>query len=285
MQGKRIAVLGAGNMGTALLRGVLAAKWGRAKNCIATNPGTRKLDALKKELGVQTTKDNRKATAQADVVILAVKPQILDNVLEEIAPAATADKLFVSIAAGATTTHIEELLGAVPVVRSMPNVAVTVREGATAICPGTHAKRVHLDLSRTLFEAVGRVVEVPENLMDAVTGLSGTGPMYIFQIIEGLSDAGVKVGLSRAVASTLAIQTVVGAGRMAQDSGIHPGQLKDLVTSPGGTAITALHSLERNRLRAILMDAVEAATDRSAELGAIHHPKAEKRLPERERVA
>lgn len=284
MRGTKIAVIGAGNMGSALLRGILEAHWGRAKDCIATGPRRRKLDALKKELGVKVTKVNKKAAEEADVVILAVKPQILDMVLEEIAGVSRPDQLYVSIAAGVTTRHIEAYLGPVPVVRSMPNVPVTVREGATAICPGAHAEKAHMETARTLFEAVGRVVEVPEHLMDAVTGLSGTGPMYVFQIIEGLADAGVKVGLSRDTSMVLAIQTVLGAAKMAQETKKHPGQLKDLVTSPGGTAITALHSLERNRLRAILMDAVEAATDRSKFLGGVHIEKPEKRLDEQERV-
>ena len=285
MQDRTIAIIGAGNMGTALLEGILRAEWGRPSRVIATNPHRRKRDALKKAHKVQTTGDNRKAVAGADVVILAVKPQILDIVLQEVAPAGRADQLFVSIAAGVTTQHIESFFDVeIAVVRSMPNVPATVGAAATAICPGTHATREHLKMARTLFESVGQVVEVPEHLMDAVTGLSGTGPMYVFQIIEGLSDAGVKVGLSRDTASALAIQTVLGAARMAQESGKHPGQLKDLVTSPGGTAITALHSLERNRLRAILMDAVEAATDRSKALGSIHVEKLPKRLEERQRV-
>lgn len=285
MQGKKIAVLGAGNMGTALIAGILAAPWGRTKKVTATSPHRRKLEALKKAHGVQTTSVNRKAAEDADVVILAVKPQILDIVLEEIAPVARPDQLLVSIAAGVQTAHIESFFtGDVPVVRSMPNVAATVGEAATAICPGAHADRDHLKMARQLFEAVGTVVDVPEHLMDAVTGLSGTGPMYVFQIIEGLSDAGVKVGLSRDVAQVLAIQTVLGAAKMALDSGKHPGQLKDMVTSPGGTAITALHSLERNRLRAILMDAVEAATERAQQLGSIHFDRPPKRLEERERV-
>lgn len=285
MQGKRIAVIGAGNMGTALLEGVLAAAWGRANNCMVTNPHTRRLTALKQRHKVQTTKVNRKAAQWADVVIIAVKPQILDNVLEEIGSAARKGQLYISIAAGVTTEHIESFLGpGVPVVRSMPNVPVTVGAGATAICPGAHAAREHLQMARTLFEAVGIAVDVPEHLMDAVTGLSGSGPMYVFQILEGLADAGVKVGLSREVSTVLATQTVLGAARMAQESGEHPGRLKDMVTSPGGTAITALHSLERNRLRAILMDAVEAATDRSKALGGIHYEKLPKKLDERERV-
>jgi pyrroline-5-carboxylate reductase len=149
----------------------------------------------------------------------------------------------------------------------MPNVAAVVRASATVLCAGRSAKAEHLADARRIFESIGLVVELPEYQLDAVTGLSGSGPMYVFQIIEGLSDAGVRVGLSRAVSTALTIQTVLGAARMAEELKTHPGILKDSVTSPGGTAIAALHSLERNRLRAILMDAVEVATARSKELG------------------
>jgi pyrroline-5-carboxylate reductase len=285
VESKKIAVLGAGNMGGALVEGFLAAKWGQPSNITVTNPHRRRLEELKSRLGVNVTKVNEKAAEGADIVILAVKPQLLDTVLEEVAPVLGPGRLVVSIAAGVTTAHIESLLQSkVPVVRAMPNVCVTVRQGATAVCPGAHAGREHMETAVSLFDAVGLAVEVPEHLMDSVTGLSGTGPMYVFQIIEGLSDAGVKVGLSRPVASALAVQTVLGASELARTSKLHPGALKDLVTSPGGTAITALHSLERNRLRAILMDAVEAATERSRALGEAQVHARPKRLEERERL-
>ena len=273
METKKIAVIGAGNMGTALIRGLVKAKWCSPERVMATHPREERCEALAKEHRIKTATDNAKAAHWADVVILAVKPQILPAVMKEIAGEINKDKLIVSIAAGVTTATIEEAFGKVPVVRTMPNVATTVELGATALCAGRHASEAHKEMARSIFEAVGMVVEVPENLMDAVTGLSGTGPMYIFQIIEGLSDAGVKVGMSRHVASSLAIQTVLGSAKMAQTLKKHPAELKDLVTSPGGTAITALHSLERNRLRAILMDAVEAATVRSRELGQMNEKK------------
>ncbi len=197
-----------------------------------------------------------------------MKPQILESVLEEIRPARRPRMLFISIAAGFPTSRIEAALGgAVPVVRAMPNVAAVVRSSATVVCAGRHATAEHLADARRIFESIGLVVELPEYQLDAVTGLSGSGPMYVFQIIEGLSDAGVRVGLSRDVSTALTLQTVLGAAKMAQDLKTHPAVLKDSVTSPGGTAIAALHSLERNRLRAILMDAVEIATARSKELG------------------
>ncbi|HKA37054.1 MAG TPA: pyrroline-5-carboxylate reductase [Thermoanaerobaculia bacterium] len=268
MVGKKIAVIGAGNMGTALLRGILASGWGSKKNLIASHPKRSKAIALAAELGITVTEQNDKAVRQADIVVFAVKPQILESVLEETRRARRRDALVISIAAGFPTARIEAALrGAVPVVRAMPNVAAVVRASATVLCSGRHAGAGHRADARRIFESIGTVVELPEYQLDAVTGLSGSGPMYVFQILEGLSDAGVRVGLSRDVSAALTVQTLIGAARMARELKTHPAVLKDSVTSPGGTAIAALHSLERNRLRAILMDAVEAATARSKELG------------------
>jgi pyrroline-5-carboxylate reductase len=268
MTARKIAVLGAGNMGSALLRGILASGWGEKSKLVASHPNKRKASSLARELGIRVTGSNRDAARDAHVVIFSVKPQILEGVLAEVRSVLQEGQLVISIAAGFPTQRIESALeGNFPVVRGMPNVAAVVRSSATVLCPGRHAKPAHVSEARKIFESIGIVVELPEYQLDAVTGLSGTGPMYVFQIIEGLSDAGVRVGLSRDVSTTLTIQTVLGAARMAEVSKTHPGVLKDLVTSPGGTAIAALHSLERNRLRAILMDAVEVATARSKELG------------------
>lgn len=261
-------MIGAGNMGTALLRGILASGWGAKENLIASHPKPRRRSELASELGIEVTGENGEAARQAQIVILAVKPQILESVLRDVRPARRRDALWISIAAGFPTARIEAALGgSVPVVRAMPNVAAVVRASATVLCPGRHAGAGHLADARRIFESIGLVVELPEYQMDAVTGLSGSGPMYVFQILEGLSDAGVRVGLSREVSTALTVQTVLGAARMAEEMKVHPAILKDSVTSPGGTAIAALHSLERNRLRAILMDAVEVATARSKELG------------------
>ena len=268
MEKKRIAVLGAGNMGAALLRGILASGWGRRGRLTASLPKAAKASALAKELGIRVGTSNLEAAKSADIVILAVKPQILGAVLDEVRPAMTREKLVVSIAAGFPTERIEAAVGPkVPVVRAMPNVAAVVRLSATVLCAGRHATAARMAEARKIFESIGLVVELPEYQLDAVTGLSGSGPMYVFQIVEGLSDAGVRVGLSRDVSTALTVQTMIGAAKMAEVMKIHPAVMKDLVTSPGGTAIAALHSLERNRLRAILMDAVEAATARSKELG------------------
>ena len=268
MKNKRIAVLGAGHMGSALLRGILASGWGRRGRLVASHPKAVKAAALRDELGIKVVAGNREAAEGADIVILAVKPQILDGVLSEIAPVVSRGRLVVSIAAGFPTSRIEAALPErVAVVRAMPNVAAVVRMSATVLCRGRHATPRRMAEARTIFESIGMVVELEEYQLDAVTGLSGTGPMYVFQIVEGLSDAGVRVGLSRDVSTALTVQTLLGAAKMAEVLRVHPAMMKDMVTSPGGTAIAALHSLERNRLRAILMDAVEAATQRSKELG------------------
>lgn len=267
MEQSRIAVIGAGNMGRALLRGMLKAGWARPENFVATTRRPERAAEIRDEMGIDAHTDNVAAAKGADVVVLGVKPQILPQVLAEIAPVVGAGKLVVSIAAGISTATVEASLAGAGVVRSMPNLPVHVDAGATAYCLGKHAGPDDEERARAIFESVGIAVKVDEYLMDAVTGLSGTGPMYIFQIIEGLSDAGVKVGLSRDVANALTLQTVLGAAKMAIESQEHPARLKDRVTSPGGTAITALHTLERGGLRAILIDAVEAATNRAAELG------------------
>jgi pyrroline-5-carboxylate reductase len=266
---KTIAVLGAGNMGAALLRGILASGWGRKAQLVASHPKPAKAAALRKELGVRVVGSNREAAARADILVLAVKPQILESVLAEIRPAVSPSRLLVSIAAGFPTARIESALGgaSVPVVRAMPNVAAVVGLSATVICAGRHAKAAQLSAARKIFESIGLVVALPEYQLDAVTGLSGSGPMYVFQIIEGLSDAGVRVGLSRDVATTLSVQTVLGAARMAEVLRVHPAVLKDMVTSPGGTAIAGLHTLEEGGLRTTLINAVETATKRARELG------------------
>ena len=262
---KRLAVVGCGSMGSAVVRGLLKVKWATPAQLVASHP--RRAAALSKELGIQVVASNPKAAKGAQVVLLGVKPQILPEVLKEIATSIAPGALVLSMAAGVRTRTIEEALPGVPVVRSMPNLAATVGMGATAICAGAHALPEHLALARQVFEAVGVVEEVPERLMDAVTGLSGTGPMYVFNLVEAMADAGVKVGLGRDVAQRLALQTLIGSAHLARDSHLHAAALKDLVTSPGGTAIAALHILRREGFQAIVMDAVEAATRRAAELG------------------
>jgi len=269
MKDLRIACIGAGNMGGALLRGLVGSGSVSRTRVWAADRAKERLNRLRTELKIKTTGDNARAVAGADLVLLAVKPQILDRVLAELRDHLSPDALLVSIAAGYPTGLIERLLGGKPrVVRAMPNIAAMVGQAATGISPGRWARKADLKTASRLFETCGTCTQVDESLMDAVTGLSGTGPMYVFIIIEALSDAGVKVGLSREQSTQLAIQTVLGAARMVQQTGQHPIFLKDLVTSPGGTAINALYSMEKTGLRADLMDAVEAATQRSRQLGA-----------------
>ncbi|MEK6976648.1 MAG: pyrroline-5-carboxylate reductase [Candidatus Thermoplasmatota archaeon] len=264
---KRLAVIGVGSMGSAVVRGLLKVKWTTASHLVGAHPRKERASELAKGLGIDVVTSAVKAVEDADVVLLGVKPQILPEVLELLRGKLKPRQLVISLAAGIKTAAIEAVLPGIPVVRSMPNLAATVGMGATAICAGTHATKEHLALAREVFSAVGTVEEVPEKLMDAVTGLSGTGPMYVFHFVEAMADAGVKVGLSRDVASRLALQTLIGSAHLARDSHLHSAALKDQVTSPGGTAIAALHVLRREGFQAIVMDAVEAATKRAQELG------------------
>jgi pyrroline-5-carboxylate reductase len=269
MDKKRIAVIGGGNMGMALARGILQTNWAQPDRIMIAEPLKDKLETIKSTTrGIKASHSNVEAASWADVILISVKPQIMGHVLEEIKPATKDSKLVISVAAGISTGAIEKRLGGkVPVVRAMPNIAAVVREAATAVCLGKYATEQDRATAKHIFESVGMVVDVDEDLMDAVTGLSGTGPMYVFQILEGLSDAGVKVGLSRDIANALAVQTLIGSAKLIKETKEHPAKLKDLVTSPGGTAISALHSLEKNGLKALLIDAVEVAAKRSAELG------------------
>jgi pyrroline-5-carboxylate reductase len=270
MNNKKIAIIGGGNMGAALAKGILQTKWATPDRIMIAEPLKERVEHLRGAAhGVKVSHSNTEASGWADVIVLSIKPQIMAHVLDEIKPTLKDSKLLISVAAGITTTHIEKKVGgSVPVVRAMPNIAAIVREAATAICRGKYATDKDIAIARHIFESVGIVVELDEEgLMDAVTGLSGTGPMYVFQILEGLSDAGVKVGLSRDMSNTLAVQTLIGSSKLIKETKEHPAKLKDLVTSPGGTAISALHSLERNGLKAMLIDAVEVAAKRSSELG------------------
>ncbi len=221
----RLAVIGPGQMASAIVRGLLQAKWTTASSMTACHPRADRAREAQKWLGVSCVTSIPKAVAGADVVLLGVKPQVLPDVLAQLAGHVGPKQLVISLAAGFATHRIEALLLEVPVVRAMPNLAATVGASATALCPGSHAKAAHLALARRIFEAVGTVEEVPEKLMDAVTGLSGTGPMYVFHLVEAMADAGVKVGLSRDVATRLAMQTVIGSAQLAQSSHLHPAEL------------------------------------------------------------
>ena len=265
---RKIAFLGAGNMAGAILRGLLQTGSAQPGDVLATARRRTRLDALEQEHGIRTSLDNEEATRWADVVVLATKPQALGIVLPEVRAGLTGGQLVVSVAAGVSTSTLEAALPpGTRVVRAMPNTPALVDSGATAITAGAHASDEDLELARGLFESVGRVVVLEEGQLDAVTGLSGSGPAYLFLVLDALCDAGVKVGLRREEARILAAQTMLGSARLVLETGEHPGLLKDMVTSPGGTAIAGLHTLEAGGLRTTLIDAVEAATLRAQELG------------------
>jgi pyrroline-5-carboxylate reductase len=265
---KTIGFLGAGNMAEALIRGLVRGGHVVPERVHASGPRPERMAQLAGEFGVTTTPDNRELARASQILVLAVKPQILDRVLLEVSGAIHAGALIISIAAGVSTAAIERRLPPeARVIRAMPNTPALVGAGATAVAAGAHADARDVDLARFVFDAVGITVVLDESQLDAVTGLSGSGPAYIFLILEALADAGVKVGLSRRTAQKLAAQTVMGAAKMLLDTDGHPGQLKDMVTSPGGTAIAGLHTLEQGGMRTTLINAVEAATLRSRELG------------------
>ncbi|HAM35011.1 MAG TPA: pyrroline-5-carboxylate reductase [Elusimicrobia bacterium] len=271
LSNKQIAVVGAGHMGTALIGGMLRAKLTLPKNVTAARRNPEALASLKKQWGVNTTTDNKKAVSAADIIILAVKPQVSPQVLVEIAPLVKPAQLVVSLMAGITTKTISQKLGQpCPIVRAMPNTPCLVDAGATAIAAGAHAGEKDLALAERIFSSVGQVVILPETAMDAVTGLSGTGPVYIFMVIEAMIDGGVKMGIPRDVAAKLAAQTVLGAAKLVIETGRHPAILKDEVTTPGGTAINAIHMLETKGLRSVLIDAIVTATQRSQELSRLY---------------
>ncbi len=266
--GKKIVFLGAGNMAEALVKGLLRAGIAAQADVICSEPRAERREELAKRYGVSVVASNVEAAEQGDVVVLSVKPQTMDVLLDEIAPAVDHRKLIISIAAGISIQSIARKLGAgVRIVRTMPNTPALVGAGATALARGAHATDADLAEAKRLFEAVGIAHVVDEPLLDAVTGLSGSGPAFVFLAIEALADGGGKVGLARPVAMALAAQTVMGAAKLVLETGEHPGRLKDQVTSPGGTAIAGVHALEEGGLRAALIAAVEAATRRSRELG------------------
>jgi len=266
--GKTIGFLGGGNMAEALIRGLVQGAHIEADRVWASGPRPERLAELSGRYAIRVTGDNRELARESQILVLAVKPQILDRVLLQISDAVLPGALVISLAAGVPTAAIERRLpGSARVVRAMPNTPAVVGAGATAIARGAHAEPGDLDQARFVFDAVGITVVLEESQMDAVTGLSGSGPAYIFLILEALADAGVKVGLSRRTAQKLAAQTVMGSAKLLLDTDGHPGQLKDMVTSPGGTAIVGLHTLEEGGLRTTLINAVEAATLRSRELG------------------
>jgi pyrroline-5-carboxylate reductase len=264
---KTLAVLGTGKLGGILLRAYLKQGLFAPKRVTATVRHEDKAAALAKDLGVSGTTDNRKAVHGADIVLLAVKPQVVGDVLKEIAPELGKDTLIISVAASVPTAYIEQRAGAkTAVVRAMPNTCSAVGCGMTGICRGAHASAEHLEIAKAMFNAVGRTVVVDEKNMDAVTGLSASGPAFAYIILESLAEAGVKVGLPRDIATLLASQTMKGAASVVLETGDHPALLKDAVTTPAGCTIDGILELEEGKLRVTLIKAVVKATQRAGEL-------------------
>jgi pyrroline-5-carboxylate reductase len=266
--GKKIAFLGTGNMAEALVKGLLRAGAATAAELVCAEPREERRKEIAARYQVTTVVSNKEAVTAADVVLLSVKPQVIDPVLDEIAAEVGTSKLVISIAAGVPIVKLASRLPAgARIVRTMPNTPALAGAGAAALSAGPHATPDDLALAKRLLEAVGTAVVVPESLLDAVTGLSGSGPAFVYLFIEALADGGVKAGLPRAEALQLAAQTVLGAAKLVLESGEHPGRLKDQVTSPGGTTIAGVHALEKAGFRGAVIDAVEAAARRSKELG------------------
>lgn len=267
---KTIGIIGIGNMGEVLARGLLAADTVDRKHLLATDALEDRRSYITQTYGIETGNDNCAMAQRCDILILAVKPQYIDKVLLELVAAVDESTLLISIAAGITTSHLTSFFPEheVRVIRVMPNAPAQVLAGASALIAGLHATAEDMHMALGIFDTVGKTVVVQnEELMDVVTGLSGSGPAFVFLMIEALSDAGVQMGLSRKVANLLAAQTVYGAGKMFLETGRHAGDLKDLVATPGGTTFAGLKALEKGTFRSTVMDAVEAAARRSAELG------------------
>jgi pyrroline-5-carboxylate reductase len=264
---KKVGFIGGGNMAEAIIKGLLAGGV-PSSNIAVAEPVEARREYLAKTYGVSAGIDNVALVNSSQVIIMAVKPQVCGEVMKGIAGGDFRDRLFISIMAGVKTETIETYLGGnARVVRVMPNTPALVLAAASAISPGSLATADDLSLARGVFDLLGTTCQVDEKLLDAVTGLSGSGPAYVFTFIEALSDAGVKNGLPRDVASRLAAQTVFGSAKMVLETGDHPAVLREKVTSPGGTTITGLHVLEQEGLRGTIMTAVDAATNRSKELG------------------
>ncbi len=264
---RKVGFIGAGVMAEALVRRVIGTEALLARQVFASDPSPARRKVFSELIGPNVCADNGTVVENVQVLVLALKPQALPVVAEEIKPLLNTQHLIASIAPGITLRSLQELLGTARVVRVMPNTPAQVGAGAAAYCCGTRVTKADRATVHQILSAAGFAVEVEERLMDAVTGLSGSGPAYVYLVIEALSDGGVKMGLPRAVATRLAAQTVLGAAGMVIETGLHPGELKDQVTTPGGTTIEGIHALERAGLRKALMDAVEAAALKSSKLG------------------
>lgn len=267
LKGQKIGFLGGGAMGEALITGLLRTGVIEPSEIYISDISEQRLEQLRGKLGVNTTTDNLAIVSEADIVIIAVKPHIAASVLKEISASARPGQTFISIAAGVPISLIESCLeGPVPVIRVMPNTPCLVGEGASAVSAGKHAGEDNIKIAMAILNSAGKAVEVPESLLDCVTGLSGSGPAYMYVVLEGLIDGAVRLGLPGDIARELAAQTMLGAAKMVLETMEHPAKLKNQVTTPGGTTAAGLFALEEGALRAVLMKAVAAATQRSREM-------------------
>ncbi len=268
----KLGIVGGGVMGEALLSRLIDRELYHPDNVLVSEPQAHQRDALVEKYHVQVTSDNRAAAAASDVLLLAIKPQVFEAVATDLTDAKRSRAqqplpVVISILAGVSLSRLEAAFGRQPVIRAMPNTPATVGAGITAIASGKSVTAQQMQQATAIFQAVGEVVEVPESLMDAVTGLSGSGPAYVAILIEALADGGVAAGLPRVIASKLALSTVLGTAQLLQESKLHPAELKDRVTSPGGTTIAGVSQLERAGFRSALIEAVQAAKERSQQLG------------------
>jgi pyrroline-5-carboxylate reductase len=264
---KKIAILGGGRIGEALLSGLLSSGWRETAEVVITDRGTERIAELNERYGVEATADNAAAVAGAGLVVVAVKPQDIDALLAQVGTHLTTEQTVVSVAAAIPTAHIEERIAdGVPVVRAMPNAPATVHEGMAGICAGAHAGDDQLALAEELLSHLGRVVRVPEAWMDAITAVSGSGPAYFALLAEAMIEAGILLGLGREVSTQLVVQTMLGTAKLLRDENMHPVELREMVTSPGGTTIRAIRELEQAGVRAAFLNAINAAMERSKEL-------------------
>jgi pyrroline-5-carboxylate reductase len=263
----KVAILGAGRLGQSLLRGFLSSDWRTPADLVVTARHAEHLDELREKYGVEATTDNAAAVQGARLVVVAVKPQDMPTVLAEIAPVVTSDQTLLSVAAGTTTSFIEgHLPDGARVVRSMPNAPALVHEGIAGFCAGAHARDEDVALAEEALNHLGASVRVDEKDMDAVTALSGSGPAYFALLTEAMIEAGLLLGLSREVSTRLVVQTMFGSALLLRDEQLHPVELREAVTSPGGTTTRAIRELERSGVRAAFLNAITAATERSREL-------------------
>ena len=269
MDTRRIAVLGAGKIGEALVSGLVSSGWREPGELAVTSRRPERVQELAERYGVRATTSNAEAVAGAGIVVVAVKPQDIEALLGEIGGLVSEEQTVLSIAAAIPTSLIEgHLLARVPVVRAMPNTPATVHEGIAGIAPGAHAAEEHLAAAEEVLLHLGRVVRVPEHQMDAVTAVSGSGPAYFALLAEAMIEAGILLGLAREISTQLVVQTMLGTAKQLRDTNTHPVELREMVTSPGGTTIAAIRELERAGVRAAFLNAIQAAMDRSRELAA-----------------